>query len=110
MGFEQIYNAIPKGKENAVHLQQLASRWGVCTKTAKKMIRAARLSGVEICSGIDGYWIAADIVDKNNFIHSLKKQGLERFKTARAINKPSKQIKGQIGLKFEQMGDSGMDG
>lgn len=101
-----IFNTLCRGIENAKHLQELSKEWGISQSGVKKVIREARMQGVEICSGSEGYWIAADIVDRNNFVHSLKKQGIERFKTARAIKSTNRQIEGQISLNFEQMGVS----
>lgn len=106
MGQELIFNTLQQGIENAKHLQDLCNEWGMSETAVKQTIRAARMQGIEICSGVEGYWIAADIVDRNRFLHSLKKQAFERIKTARGIKNTSRQIEGQISLNFEQMGVS----
>lgn len=106
MGHEIIYSSIPIGKENAVHLQTLCEEWGVSTTQVKQIIRDARMQGVEICSGIDGYWIAADHEDGKSFIKAIKTQAFTRLKTARAVNNSLNVDKGQTSLNFEQMGVS----
>lgn len=106
MGQELIFNSLNKGIENAKHLQVLCQEWGMSETNVKKIIRDARMQGVEICSGIEGYWIAADLVDRNRFLHSLKKQAFERIRTARGIKHTHDDIEGQMSLNFEQMGVS----
>lgn len=106
MGPELIYNSIPIGKENAVHLQTLCEEWGVSTTWAKHIIREARLQGVEICSSIDGYWLASDTEEGKSFIKAIKTQAFTRLKTARAVKNSLNELKGQMSLNNEQMGVS----
>ncbi len=103
MGQELIFNTLYRGAENAKHLQTICKEWGMSETNVKKIIREARLHGIEICSGVEGYWLAADIVDRNNFLHSLKKQAFERIKTAKGINNATDDIKGHADLNIEQM-------
>jgi len=103
MGQELIFKTLYRGIENAKHLQDICKEWGMSKSNAKKLIREARLQGIEICSGIEGYWLAADIVDRNKFLHSLKRQAFERIKTAKGINTTSDMIKEQTDLDIEQM-------
>lgn len=99
---ELIFKTLHRGIENAKHLQDICKEWGMSETNAKKIIREARLQGIEICSGVDGYWLAADLVDRNNFLHSLKRQAFERIKTAKGINNTSEDIEELIEPNIEQ--------
>lgn len=97
MDAQYIYNLIPTGQENAIHLDNIAKSLGVSPRYAKKLVRDARMEGLAICSGDCGYWIASNEEEQELFIKRLRKQGYERLKTAKAVNNTLKDNKGVTG-------------
>lgn len=54
-----IENYIPKGKENAIHMQELKKSIGFADAHIRTLIKKARLNGAMICgSSLYGYWKA----------------------------------------------------
>ena len=89
---------IPIGKANAIHQKELANRLGVTPAEAKHMVRKARQQGLQVLSGNDGYWFAADEEEKRIFVNTMRKPALSRLKTASPINKTISHLQGQISL------------
>ncbi len=98
MDINKLNGVIPVGKENAIHQKDLAYRLGIKPADAKMMVRKARQQGLQILSGTDGYWFAADEEEKRIFVNTMRKQALSRLKTASPINKTIPHIQGQISL------------
>lgn len=101
-----LESIIPVGRENAIHQKDLAARIGVTPDTAKYMVRMARQSGVEILSGIDGYWIAENEQEKISFIRMMQKQAFSRLKSANKIKSTMNDLDGQISLLDDENGVS----
>jgi biotin operon repressor len=93
-----ILELIPKGRENALHQEQLAEILGVSRDTVKSLVRKARKNGAEILSGISGYYYPKDDEERKAFVYTLSKQAFTRLKTARPIKSTLDEIKGQISL------------
>lgn len=89
---------IPKGKANAIHLQELANLLNIPAYTVKKLVQAARREGAQIMSGACGYWIAEDEQEMSIYRDAMRKQAYTRLKTIKPINRALKQIGGQISL------------
>lgn len=98
MTCERLLSVIPTGRSNAIHQKELAKRLGVTPAAAKQMVRRARQQGLQIVSGTDGYWFAADEEEKRIFVRTMQKQALSRLKTAKPINNTISQMQGQISL------------
>jgi len=86
------------GKGNAIHQAELCDRLNTTPSTAKAMIRSARRQGVEILSGIPGYWIAENDQEKKDFVRLMRKQALSRLVSAGPIRKTLNNINGQMTL------------
>lgn len=82
---ERILCAIPKGKDKAIHNEELAKQFGMSIHTIKKYIQDARMQGIPIVSDNSGYWITDDREELKAFIDSMQKQGKKRFKTIKAL-------------------------
>lgn len=98
MLIDELAIAIPVGRSNAIHQKELANRLGVKPAEAKLMVRKARQQGLQILSGNDGYWFAADEEEKRIFVRTMQKQALSRLKTAKPINNTISHLQGQISL------------
>lgn len=98
MAFEKLSSVIPVGRTNAIHQTELANRLGVTPAAAKQMVRRARQQGLQIISGTDGYWFAADEEEKRIFVRTMQKQALSRLKTATPIKDTIPHLQGQISL------------
>lgn len=94
----ELENIIPKGKNNAIHLEVLANRLGVNQGTAKNLVRSARRNGAFILSGINGYWYAENEQEKREFVLLMKKQAISRLVSIKAINRTLNTINGQYDL------------
>lgn len=98
MMIEKLTSVIPVGRSNAIHQKELAKRLGVKPADAKIMVRKARQQGLQILSGVEGYWFAADEDEKRVFVRTMQKQALSRLKTATPIKNTITQMQGQISL------------
>jgi biotin operon repressor len=73
-----IIDYIPEGKENAIHLEELAKLLKIDSRTVKKLIQQARKNGVKIISGQNGYWISDNEHDFKMFARMMRKQAASR--------------------------------
>ncbi len=95
---ERLIQAIPKGKENAKHLQDLARELNRSTDTVKHMIRSARKEGVFILSDRSGYWISDNPTEIHAFIGSMTRQSTTRFASIKEFRAQMGTIEGQMSL------------
>ena len=97
---DKLRNYIPIGKDNAIHLNELAEKLGVKPSYVKKKIQEARREGKgsDIVSGSAGYWIAESEEERKAFETMLRRQALSRLKTTKPIRDSLKEYKGQISL------------
>lgn len=93
-----IENIIPVGKENAIHLEELAKRLNVKTGKAKSLVRKSREEGIQILSDANGYWISENPFEKIKFVAAMRKAALSRLKSATPINDTLKDVDGQISI------------
>ena len=98
MNYDFLYQHISVGVENAIHQQDLVARLNTTPAAAKNIVRQARQQGLQILSGVNGYWFAADENEKQEFVRLMQKQAFSRLKTASPIKSTLKQIKGQMSL------------
>lgn len=95
---ERLLCAIPKGKENALHNEELARQLGVSPTKVKRMIQDAREQGMPIVSSKCGYWITEDREELKVFANSMEKQAKMRFLSIKAIKHTLSGTDGQICL------------
>ena len=98
MNYDFLYQHISVGVENAIHQQDLAARLNTTPAAAKNIVRQARQQGLQILSGVEGYWFAADENEKQAFVRLMQKQAFSRLKTASPIKSTLKRIQGQMSL------------
>lgn len=83
-----IADYIPKGKENAVTRTYLSSLTGLSKREIERAVQDARFNSVPIISdNLTGYYIATCQQDIDMFYESMRRRGLNTFKTARAVKK-----------------------
>ena len=104
---QKLNEIIPIGKANAIHQDKLAEMLGVPTQKAKRIVRQARKEGVEICSSTCGQWIAANDEERKEFVKSMYKQSISRFRTAKAIKRNLNRIQGQQTLFDDDIASNG---
>ncbi|MCR5835510.1 MAG: hypothetical protein K6G88_03260 [Lachnospiraceae bacterium] len=85
MDYNILYQYIPVGVENAIHQKELAVKLHTTPAYAKIIVRQARQQGLQILSGVEGYWFAADENEKQEFVRIMQKQAFSRLKTASPI-------------------------
>ncbi len=95
---ERLIQAIPKGKENAKHLQDLAKELNRSTDTVKHMIRSARKEGVHILSDQTGYWISDNVTEIRAFIGTMTRQSTTRFASIKEFKAQLGTIDGQMSI------------
>lgn len=86
------------GKDNAIHQAQLCAVLNMSPSTVKLVIRSARKQGVEILSGVPGYWIAENDQEKKDFVRLMRKQALSRLVSTGPMRKTLNNIDGQMTL------------
>lgn len=81
-----IADYIPYGRGNAVTSSYLGSITGLSKREIERAVQDARLNGVPIISdNLTGYFIATCQQDIDIFYESMRRRGLNTFKTARAV-------------------------
>ena len=96
---DRIRFLIPVGKENAIHLNELAEKSGLKPSLVKKCIQRLRQQGgSDIMSGNSGYWITTDDIDKRTFERMFRKQALTRLKTTKQLRHSLKENNDQMSL------------
>lgn len=92
---EKVKASVPKGKANAIHLNELAELLNMHPAAVKKAIKEARKTE-PIVSGQRGYWIAESREEMEVFVKSMHKQAISRLSSSKFINENLKQLEGQI--------------
>lgn len=69
-----IADYIPHGKQNAIHLQTLCELLGVGMAAIKAAVKRARIEGIPIVSGNNGYWISEDGREIDTFCQGMRKR------------------------------------
>ncbi|MCR5769389.1 MAG: hypothetical protein K6G45_13055 [Lachnospiraceae bacterium] len=99
--FLHILTALNKGEENAIHQIDLANKIGVPTWRLKKIIQAARKSGVMIISSKRGYYLSDNKQEINHFVRMMSKQAATRYGSITKIRKTMPvEIGGQLSMKL----------
>ena len=83
--YEILESAIPIGKENAIHQDDLDKILKSTSGTAKKMVRVLRLKGVPILSGIQGYWRTDNKIEAERFLKSFLEEANSRLEIEKQI-------------------------
>lgn len=83
----EIVSLLSKGKENAIHMEELANILGVSTYTVKTLVKKARLEGELICSDADGYYIASNKGEADATVKTFKQQSKSHFACTSALEK-----------------------
>ncbi len=109
----RIISALPKEEENAIFQKDLAKQIGIAPTLLKKAIRYARQQGVDIISGIHGYYLTDDEEIKKRFIRTMSRQAKTRFSSIATMKKTVDDdgIIGQMSLdEISEKGDGDNDG
>ena len=85
--YEFLKEFIPVGKENAVHLPELAKLMRKNQRSLKILIRNARLEGMPILSDSSGYWISNDKEEQYAYVAVKTKDATSRLKTVSRLRK-----------------------
>lgn len=67
---------LSKGRKNAIHQSSLAAAIGVSHMALKAQIRKERMSGIPILSNAQGYWLAENQSEIDEFKATMRKQAL----------------------------------
>ena len=76
------------GEENAVPLKHLKELVELPGREVRRMIQQARLEGIPICANnLTGYYLAADDLERERFVKSMRHRAGEILKSADAIER-----------------------
>lgn len=82
----RIVDLLPVGEQNAVPLRHLKELSGLPGREVRRLIQTERLRGVPILSdNINGYYLAANAQEREEFIRSMHHRAAEIIKVAQAI-------------------------
>lgn len=82
----RIADYLGRGQESAVPLRRLASLTGENPRAVRKGIETERRSGVPILSDNEnGYWLAANEAEAQQFVKSMRGRAREILTTAAAV-------------------------
>lgn len=93
-----LSQTIPQGRTHALHMQELARRWGVSCDLVKRRIRRGREMGLQIMSGRQGYWFATSDEEKETFCNTMTKQAVSRLRSIKATRQALRENGQQIKL------------
>lgn len=83
---QAVYNAIPIGKDCAIHQAELAENLGTDTNTLKRIINKLRMEHADILSGQVGYWRSDNPEEQAAFCRMQQRQALSRFMSIKLTN------------------------
>jgi biotin operon repressor len=108
MKIDRLSAYIPVGKNNAIHQKELAERLRITPADVKQLVRTARQQGLQILSGVQGYWFAENESEKKEFVNSMHKHAFSLFKTVTPIKNTIRDNDGQISISemLESLSDS----
>lgn len=94
---------LPKGKENAIAMKDLARVLGFAnTRALRDDISKARENGAVICSttksGKSGYFLPANREEIKEYLNTMERRAKSAFIAMRAAKKALEQIEGQGAL------------
>ena len=90
--------ALKTGKENAIHMVELAAILDVKPPYVKKMVQRARKSGMQIVSDTNGYYKPANDEEARRFVETMRRQAISRFLSSKYMYRPQKADDGQLTL------------
>lgn len=93
-----ILEALKKGEENAIHVQELADMFKCDITAVKAEIRKLRREGVLICSSTKGYYIPANKADIERFYRKMRKHALTCLRSITTARKALNSLDGQMEL------------
>lgn len=80
-------NTIPKRKEEAVHMANLAVRWGTTPRGVRKIVEELRNEGNIIITNEDGYYVATDFDEVREFYAKTRAKAIGTLRNAKLIRK-----------------------
>jgi len=103
---KNISEYIPKGRQNAIHQDELSNLLGIDAGTVKKLIQRERESGASIIdekelfivSGQCGYWLTDNITEVREYIRKEEGQAIKRFNTNKAYKRAINEYEGQLSI------------
>ena len=78
-------NAIPKGKENAVHMDVLARRWGTNTRFVRQVVSDLKKEGNIIITNQDGYFRTDDVDEIRKYYAKERAKAIGIFENNKHI-------------------------
>ena len=85
-----LQNHLHVGQARAIHKKELSKLTGISEDKIKRMVRRARIAGIQIMSGHDGYYIAECDQDFERFKRMMTKQATSRFNVLRGVERGRK--------------------
>lgn len=96
------YHDIPIGKEHAITRQELAKKWGVTDREARRMIASLRAEDngdeyiiVAFSSG-KGYYRTNDREKIEHFRNEMSKRARNTFAPLKKVNRILRKVEGQL--------------
>lgn len=84
----RIADILPYGHENALSLRELVGMTGENSRNIRRMIEAERMRGTPILSdNRNGYWLALDRRETEQFVKSMRGRAREILRTATAVER-----------------------
>ncbi len=84
----RIADLLGHGQSAAVPLRHLKELAGLTGREVRRMIQSERLRGIPILSdNINGYYLAADAQEREQFIKSMRGRAAEIVKVAEAVER-----------------------
>lgn len=93
MEIKEIREIIPTGKDSTVSARTLGSMYDIGTREITKAIELGRQSGdLPACADADGYYLAENKKEMEEYRRRLKRRILHLIKTYRGLEKAEKNL------------------
>lgn len=85
----RIADLLPTGQENAVPLRHIKQMVDLPGREIRRQIQMEREQHVPIVSDLHGYYLAANVREKERFVRGMKRRAAEIVKVAEAVEEAS---------------------
>lgn len=84
---EYYVRRLPIGRENAVHMYELANEWGCSTREVRRIIELIRKDGFFVCANKGGYFLSSDPDDIREFVETNRAKAISLLDTIKYMRR-----------------------
>lgn len=90
--YQKTLDLIPIGRSNAIPMKQLAFLLGVAPRDIRQAILDARLDGVIVCSGMEGYFFPETVDEMLEFLNAHYSRAMTTLASLKGTREKLKEL------------------